>query len=92
MTRDDFEVHLKRHGYADAIERTKPANDFDARHTHEFDACGFMLAGEYTLMFDDGPRTYRPGDMFEVPRGTPHAEQVGAADIHYLVGKREPAV
>jgi quercetin dioxygenase-like cupin family protein len=88
MTRDDYVAHLKRGGYGEAIERTKPANDVDDRHAHEFDACGFMLAGEYTLVFDTGPRTYRPGDMFEVPRGTHHAEKVGATDIHYLVGKR----
>ncbi len=88
MTRDDYEAHLKRGGYDTAMERTKPANDVDARHTHEFDACGFMMAGEYTLVFDDGARSYRPGDMFEVPRGTPHAEKVGAAEIRYLVGRR----
>jgi mannose-6-phosphate isomerase-like protein (cupin superfamily) len=91
MTRDDYEAHLKRKGYDAAMERTKPAGDVDARHTHEFDACLFMLSGEYTLMFDDGPRTYRSGDMFEVPCGTPHAERVGATDIQYLVGRRQPA-
>ncbi|MBV8165180.1 MAG: cupin domain-containing protein [Alphaproteobacteria bacterium] len=88
MTRDDYEAHLKRHGYEPAMERTKPAGATDGRHTHEFDACLYMLAGEYTLGYDDGERTYRPGDMFEVPRGTPHAETVGATEIRYLVGRR----
>ena len=88
MTRDDYVAHLKRHGFGEAIERTKPANDADGRHAHEFDACLLMLEGEYTLTFDDGARTFRAGDMCEVPRGTHHAETVGATDIRYLVGKR----
>lgn len=91
MTREEYEAHLARHGYSAAMERTKPAGDTDGRHTHEFDACLFMLAGEYTLTFDDGVRTFRAGDMCEVPRGTPHGEKVGATEIHYLVGRREPA-
>lgn len=92
MTRDEYAAHLKHNGYGVAIERTKPAGDTDGRHTHEFDACLLMLAGEYTLTFDDGERTFRPGDMCEVPSGTPHAEKVGPTDIRYLVGKREADV
>jgi quercetin dioxygenase-like cupin family protein len=91
MTRDEFEAGLKRGGYGAADERTKAAGDVVERHTHDFDACLLILSGEYTLTFDDGARTFRPGDMFEVSRGTPHAEQVGAQDLHYLVGRRQPA-
>jgi uncharacterized cupin superfamily protein len=91
MTRDEFEADLKRDGYGAADERTKPAGDANDRHAHDFDACLLILSGEYTLTFDDGARTFRPGDMFEVVRGTPHAERVGAQDLRYLVGLRQPA-
>jgi mannose-6-phosphate isomerase-like protein (cupin superfamily) len=58
-------------------------NDYDVRvvkvegeftrHTHpETDECFLVLRGELTIRFDDGAVTLRAGQLFVVPRGTPH--------------------
>ena len=33
-------------------------------------------------------RSYRPGESFEVPAGTPHAEAVGDEVLRYTVARR----
>jgi hypothetical protein len=35
-----------------------------------------------------GTRTYRAGDEFCMKAGCPHVEDVGAAGVKYLVGRR----
>jgi mannose-6-phosphate isomerase-like protein (cupin superfamily) len=43
------------------------------RHTHpETDELFLVLRGSLTIKMDDGEVTLRPGEMFVVPRGTPH--------------------
>ena len=44
-----------------------------AWHAHEHeDELFFILRGEFTLEFEDGRVTLRPGELFVVPRGKRH--------------------
>ena len=44
-----------------------------AWHAHEHeDELFYILRGEFTLEFDDGHVTLRPGELFVVPRGKRH--------------------
>lgn len=50
------------------------------RHAHpETDECFLVLDGELTIRFDDGAVTLRAGQLYVVPRGTPH--QPVAAEV-----------
>ena len=43
------------------------------RHSHpETDEVFLVLSGELTIRLDDGEVHLRPGQLFVVPRGTPH--------------------
>jgi mannose-6-phosphate isomerase-like protein (cupin superfamily) len=43
------------------------------RHAHpETDECFLVLSGELTIRFDDGEVALRAGQLYVVPRGTPH--------------------
>src|SRR4051794_5662223 len=50
----------------------KAAGEF-SRHSHpDTDELFLVLAGELTIRLDDGDVTLGPGQLYVVPRGTPH--------------------
>ena len=88
MDAKEFEVTLAAGGYLEVKTLKAPPGSVNATHAHEFDARLFIVEGELTLTRDGGVRTYRPGEVFEIPSGTPHSEQYGPTGATYLVGRR----
>ena len=91
MDAKDFAAILKAEGFAEAISRSLPAGQATPVHSHEFDAKVLVTAGEFTMERDGIATTHRPGDMFNVPMGHPHAERTGPDGAEYLSGRRAPA-
>jgi mannose-6-phosphate isomerase-like protein (cupin superfamily) len=68
-------------------------NDYDVRvvkvegeftrHAHpETDECFLVLRGELTIRFDDGEVVLQAGQLYVVPRGTPHQPvAAGVAEV-----------
>ena len=90
MNRDRFLTVARAAGYDEIVERDMPAGFRDAEHQHAFDARILVTEGEFTITMRGATRTYRPGESFEVPAGTPHAEAVGDAALRYTVARRHP--
>jgi quercetin dioxygenase-like cupin family protein len=90
MNRVDFEKKLHAEGYGDLVDRRMDANQFNPEHTHEFDACVFVVDGEMTIARHGKPETFRAGDICSMAAGTLHSEQCGPAGVHYLAGRRHP--
>jgi quercetin dioxygenase-like cupin family protein len=90
MEARDFAAILKAEGFAEAISRRLPAGAETPIHAHDFDAKVLVTEGEFTLTKDGIATTHRPGDMFSVPLGYPHAERAGPAGAGYLAGRRQP--
>jgi quercetin dioxygenase-like cupin family protein len=91
MNAADFATVLRAEGFAEAIARRLPAGTAVPEHTHDFAAKVLVTAGAFTLIRDGAATTtYRPGDMFTVPAGCPHAEQIGPEGAEYLAGRRQP--
>jgi len=82
-----FRAALARDGY-EAMERSLPAGPRGEAHAHPFDARLLILEGAFTLTIDGAAATYRPGEVFEVPVGQPHAEQPGPEGVRYIAGRR----
>jgi quercetin dioxygenase-like cupin family protein len=91
MNRTDFTTAATRDGYTEILDRELPANKQDGEHRHEFDARLLITAGEFTVTMNGAPRTWRAGETFEVPAGTPHAELCGDAPVRYTVARRYKA-
>jgi quercetin dioxygenase-like cupin family protein len=91
MNRAEFEKKLQTEGYGEMVEREMEAGHFNPEHAHEFDACVFVVEGEITIARNGKPEVFRAGDMCTMAAGTPHTEQCGAAGVHYLAGRRQPA-
>jgi quercetin dioxygenase-like cupin family protein len=89
MEARDFAAILRAEGFAEAIPRRLPAGLETPVHTHEFDAKVLVTAGAFTLTRDGIATTHRPGDLFSVPMGHPHAERAGPGGAEYLAGRRQ---
>lgn len=61
-------------------------------HAHENeDELFFILRGEFTLEFDDGRVTLRPGQLFVVPRGKRHHPIAAEECLIMLFERKETA-
>jgi quercetin dioxygenase-like cupin family protein len=72
-----------------------PANTDVARHTHPGPETDYVLEGEVNLVMGDQPaKTYKAGDSFYIPQGTPHGGKSGPAGAKllgtYVVEKGKP--
>ena len=88
MDRDAFEARLKAEGYPEIRTNELPPNGHNPEHVHPFDVLAMVLEGEITLTVEGASRTYRPGSEFSMKAGCRHSEDVGAAGVKYLVGRR----
>jgi mannose-6-phosphate isomerase-like protein (cupin superfamily) len=91
MNRDSFEAELLRQDF-EVREARIPPNQHRPPHTHEFDARLFIISGALTLVRGGTSETFGPGQSCDVPAGTPHEEVTGASGVHYLAGRRMPAL
>jgi quercetin dioxygenase-like cupin family protein len=88
LTEAQFLADAKRDGYLEILEREMQAGSNATEHKHAFDAHILVTAGEFTITIDGTARTYRAGETFAVPAGTPHAEAAGAEPVRYTVARR----
>jgi quercetin dioxygenase-like cupin family protein len=91
MNAAEFEAALTAAGFTTVATGELPANRHVDAHSHPFDVRARVVTGAITLTIEGIATTYRAGEIFEVPAGTPHAEDVGRDGVTYLVGKRAPA-
>ncbi len=83
-----FEAHVKAQGYPSLTEVVREADYALDEHSHPFDACALILAGSIILQVNGVATCYRPGEVFELPRNTPHHEWAGEQGVRYLAGRR----
>ena len=72
-----------------------PANSDVARHTHPGPEVDYVLEGEVNLIVGSDPvKTYKAGDSFVIPQGTPHGGKSGPNGTKlvgtYIVEKGKP--
>lgn len=87
----DFERALRAEGYDEVLTRVWEPGRIVPEHTHPFDARVLILDGEVTLGCGGRSQTYRRGEIFALPAGTPHTETYGPAGARFLAGRRKPA-
>jgi quercetin dioxygenase-like cupin family protein len=83
-----FAAAARAEGYDEIVEREMPAGFRDPEHHHAFDARILVTAGEFSITIGGATRSYRAGESFEVPAGTPHAEAVGDQALRFTVARR----
>ena len=87
MDQRAFEAELKREGY-DVTTSTTADAKVNPEHSHPFDVKAMVVRGALTLNRDGESRTYRPGEIFTMPRGCMHYESYGPEGAVVLSGRR----
>jgi quercetin dioxygenase-like cupin family protein len=82
-----FESELKRDGY-EVMTNTTPGAKVNPEHSHPFDVKAMVVKGALTLNRDGASQTYRPGEVFSMPRGCVHYESYGAEGAVVLLGRK----
>ena len=83
-----FEAGLASAGYSQIETKAldpKPAN---TEHAHEYDIRGLVLDGIFIVRQDGQPTAYHAGEIFEVPAGRRHSEEIGPGGARILVGRK----
>ena len=88
MDAQNFAAELEAAGYAEIETKTLETRSANQGHAHDSSVRGLVLDGEFIVACGGEPRSYRTGDIFEVPAGMPHTEAVGPDGARILVGRR----
>jgi len=90
MDMTGFSQRLRREGYVEADPKFLAPGVLTAEHDHPFDVCALVLDGEIALTIEGTETCYRPGEIFTLAAGCPHAEKIGPAGVRYVIGRRPP--
>lgn len=88
-TLDEYTTEAKALGYDQVLVREWSPGQELAEHVHPFDARVRVVSGELWLTMGGQVRHLRQGDLFEVPRGTPHAERYGPQGATFWTARRD---
>lgn len=87
MDETAFRRDLAQRGCSESYLVEWEANRRNPEHHHPFTARGLVLDGDFVIETAAWTRRFGPGEVFEVPAGTPHVETVGANGIRLISGK-----
>jgi quercetin dioxygenase-like cupin family protein len=88
MQQADFEAELKSKGFVEIESRSIDPRPVNHGHTHDYDIRGLVLDGVFIVNQGEAPVTYRAGDIFFVPAGRSHTEEIGAPGAKIVVGRK----
>ena len=88
MNREQFAETLRIGQFNEVLEKSLPANEHNAAHSHEFDVRALLTQGEIRLTVDGVTTPFRDGEIFTLAAGCEHVEDVGSEGMTYLVGRR----
>jgi quercetin dioxygenase-like cupin family protein len=87
MDKQSFEAELKREGY-EVLTATTPGAKTNPEHSHAYDVKAMLLDGAITITSNNQSKTYKPGDIWGMPRGCLHAESYGTAGAVIVFGRK----
>jgi quercetin dioxygenase-like cupin family protein len=88
MDTQTFETRLRADGYTEIETKTYAQQAANGEHGHHFDVHGLVLDGAFIVIENGKATTYRPGDVFAVPNGRLHCEEIGPDCARVLIGRR----
>jgi quercetin dioxygenase-like cupin family protein len=89
MDGEGFAARLAQDGFIEIETRTLAARPANHGHTHDCMVRGMVLEGEFIVACgSEAPRSYRSGEVFEVPAGVSHTETIGEGGARIVVGRK----
>ena len=87
MNTANFEAKLKEDGDSEISTKTMEPRPANGEHGHEFSVRGLVTAGEFIITRNGIPRSFKAGQIFEVPAGELHSEAVGPEGTCITTGR-----
>lgn len=84
---EEFSAAARARGFDEVLVREWQAGHATPEHEHPFDVTALVVRGEFWLSVGGEVRHLKPGDTFEVKRGTRHAERYGADGATFWTGR-----
>ena len=88
MNESEFAEKLKADGYTEIETQDLKPKQAHGEHGHPFAIRGLVLTGTFTVIQDNQPTVYKPGQVFAVAHGDPHDETIGPEGARVLVGRK----
>ena len=88
MTQTEFATALAAAGFTEIEHKTLPPRPANGEHGHHYDVRGLVLNGLFTVIQNEQPVHYRPGEIFFVANGDLHCEEIGATGAEICVGRK----
>lgn len=83
-----FEAKLREDGYSEIETKTLAPRPANGEHGHHFSVRGLVQAGTFIVTQEGEEKAYGAGDIFAVPEGRLHFEEVGPEGATILVGRK----
>ena len=87
MDQDTFEAKLRSDGYTQIEIKVLDPKLANAEHEHDHDIRGMVLDGIFVVRQDDRPVTFLAGEVFSVPAGRKHSEEIGPEGARIVLGR-----
>lgn len=88
MQQAEFEDELKSNGFVEIESKALDPRPVNHGHTHDYSIRGLVLSGVFIVNQGEKPVTYRAGEIFNVPAGRSHTEEIGAVGAKIVVGRK----
>ena len=88
MDQAEFESGLKANGYTHIETKALDPRPTNTEHAHDYDIRGLVLDGIFIVRQNDQPIAYRAGQVFAVPAGRKHSEEIGPEGARVIVGRK----
>lgn len=89
MYEQEWVDKLEKEGYKHVAVVQNGPNSLFPEHTHEEHTVHVILEGELTLIEEDGNKTLKKDDRFEIPAGTTHSAKCGPEGCTFVVGVKK---
>ncbi len=88
MTKNQFEAALAAGGYTEIETKKLPPRPVNGEHGHHYSVQGLVLDGVFIVTQNNQPVAYGRGQIFSVPAGDLHCEEVGPQGAEICVGRK----
>ncbi|MET0210588.1 MAG: cupin domain-containing protein [Burkholderiaceae bacterium] len=88
MTEQEYRKRAQDEGYGEVTPREYEPNRDGPMHTHEFSVLVLVTEGVFSLAYEDGVKTYQPGEWCVLPANTSHTERAGPAGAKVLLARK----
>lgn len=87
QTFETFQSVALAEGFDEVVERVWAPGTVLEEHTHPYAVKAMVVQGEMWLTVAGQTQHLRPGDLFELEHGEPHAERYGSEGATYWVAR-----